>query len=136
MPTPNSGSSVRGVLLGLGAFSIFPVHDAPAKWLVRDFSVWQIMFVRSTVILLSLSVAGAAAQLLLFEALRRATASTIAPLEFTSLAWAFVLGHVVWGDMPDIFVLSGAMLIGVSGFIIVSTQWRGTGGLKKADART
>ena len=41
MPTPNSGSSVRGVLLGLGAFSIFPVHDAQAKQLVRNFSVWQ-----------------------------------------------------------------------------------------------
>jgi hypothetical protein len=37
--------------------------------------------------------------------------------------------------MPDIFVLSGAMLIGVSGFIIVLTQWRETGRLKKADAR-
>jgi drug/metabolite transporter (DMT)-like permease len=86
------------------------------------------------VILLSLSVAGATSQLLLFEALRHASASTIAPLEFTSLAWAFVLGHVAWGDIPDIFVLSGAMLIGVSGFIIVLTQWRETR-LKKADAR-
>ena len=57
--------------------------------------------------------AGALSQYLVFEALRRASASTIAPLEFTSLGWAFILQYLVWGRPPDALVLSGALLIGV-----------------------
>ena len=50
--------------------------------------------------------------------------STIAPLEFTSLAWAFVIQYLVWGSPPDAFVLLGALLIGASGLIIISVEWR------------
>jgi hypothetical protein len=41
-----SNSSIHGVMLGLAAFFIFPVHDALVRRLVKDLSVWQIMFVR------------------------------------------------------------------------------------------
>src|ERR1700744_73677 len=47
-----AGSSIQGVAFGLAGFGVFPVHDALVKLLVRDISVWQIMFVRSSVILL------------------------------------------------------------------------------------
>src|ERR1700678_4299737 len=45
-------SGLHGVMFGLAGFFVFPVHDALAKILVKDLSVWQIMFMRSSIILL------------------------------------------------------------------------------------
>jgi drug/metabolite transporter (DMT)-like permease len=86
--------------------------------------VWKTPSLRDALLLVALSLAGALSQFLVFEALRRASASTIAPLEFTSLAWAFVIQYLVWGSPPDAFVLLGALLIGASGLIIISVEWR------------
>ncbi len=40
------------------------------------------------------------AQYALFEGMRRAPISVIAPFEYTSLVWAFGLGFLIWGDVP------------------------------------
>ncbi|WP_342644030.1 DMT family transporter [Rhodoligotrophos ferricapiens] len=45
-----SMSSLHGVLVALAAYLLFPIHDAMVKWLVADYSIWQIMCVRSAVI--------------------------------------------------------------------------------------
>ena len=86
--------------------------------------VWKTPSLLDCQLLAALSLAGALSQFLVFEALRRASASTIAPLEFTSLAWAFIIQYLVWGSPPDAFVLLGALLIGASGLIIISMEWR------------
>lgn len=91
--------------------------------------VWVTPSPRQWLILVSISLAGALSQFLVFEALRRASATTIAPLEFTSLGWAFLLGYLVWGDPPDAFVVAGALLIGISGLIIIAIEWRESGRL-------
>ena len=86
--------------------------------------VWKTPSAQDWALLLALSLAGASSQFLVFEALRRASASTIAPLEFTSLVWAFVIQFAVWGNVPDGFVMLGALLIGCSGLVIVSIEWK------------
>jgi len=86
--------------------------------------VWKTPSAQDWALLLALSLAGATSQFLVFEALRRASASTIAPLEFTSLVWAFVIQFTVWGNVPDGFVMLGALLIGCSGLVIVSIEWK------------
>jgi drug/metabolite transporter (DMT)-like permease len=83
-------------------------------------------------LLLSMSLAGATSQFLVFEALRRASASTIAPLEFTSLVWAFVIQFAVWGNVPDGFVMLGALLIGCSGLVVVTIEWKESMRIKRA----
>ena len=40
------------------------------------------------------------AQFTLFEGMKRAPASVIAPFEYTALVWAFLLGFLIWGDVP------------------------------------
>ncbi|HTV95397.1 MAG TPA: DMT family transporter [Steroidobacteraceae bacterium] len=94
--------------------------------------VWTMPSAHDIALLLALSLAGATGQFLVFEALRRASASTIAPLEFTSLLWAFVIQYAVWGSIPDRFVALGALLIGSSGVVIVSIEWRDSMRLKRA----
>jgi drug/metabolite transporter (DMT)-like permease len=84
--------------------------------------VWKTPSPVDCVLLAALACAGALSQFLVFEALRRASASTIAPLEFTALGWAFVIQYLVWGNPPDALVLLGALLIGLSGLIIISIE--------------
>jgi drug/metabolite transporter (DMT)-like permease len=63
------------------------------------------------------------AQYFLLIGLRRIPASVAAPLEFSSLIWSFVLGYLIWGDRPVAVVIIGAVLISVSGVLIVMEEW-------------
>jgi drug/metabolite transporter (DMT)-like permease len=59
------------------------------------------------------------AQFAFFEGIRRAPASVLAPIEYTSLVWAFVLGYVIWHEIPGKNVFFGAGLIFSSGMLIL-----------------
>ncbi len=50
-------------------------------------------------------------QFLLLESLRRAPASSIAPMQYTKLVWALPIGFVVFGDEPKPYVLAGAFVV-------------------------
>ena len=64
-------------------------------------------------------VIAALGQYAMFEGMRRAPVSVLAPFEYTSLIWAFVLGFVIWGDIPRHDVFLGAGLIFAAGVTIV-----------------
>lgn len=64
-------------------------------------------------------VIAALGQYAMFEGMRRAPVSILAPFEYTSLIWAFVLGLVIWGDVPRHNVFLGAGLIFAAGITIV-----------------
>lgn len=58
-------------------------------------------------------------QYAMFEGMRRAPVSILAPFEYTSLIWAFILGLVIWGDVPKHNVFLGAALIFAAGVTII-----------------
>lgn len=64
-------------------------------------------------------VIAAVGQFAMFEGMRRAPVSILAPFEYTSLVWAFILGFVIWGDIPQHNIIFGAVLIFVAGVTIV-----------------
>lgn len=70
--------------------------------------------------MLAVGAIGGCAQLALFEAMRRGQASVLAPFEYTALIWAFVLGFVIWGDVPRAEVVIGAALILAAGLIMIA----------------
>ncbi len=74
--------------------------------------------------MIGIVVLGALAQYLLIEGIRRAPASVVSPLEFSALVWSFVLGYLIWADVPSPNVFGGAVLIMVSGAFIVLEEWR------------
>lgn len=47
-----------GIGLGVLAYSIFSIHDAMNKWLVATLPVWQVLFFRSTTVMLTCLVLG------------------------------------------------------------------------------
>jgi len=59
-----------------------------------------------------------AAHYLLIEAFRFAEAGLIAPFKYTSIVWAVIFGFLVWGDIPDRWMVAGASLVIGSGLYI------------------
>ena len=59
-----------------------------------------------------------AAHYLLIEAFRFAEVGLIAPFKYISIVWAVLLGFLVWGDIPDRWIVIGAGLVIGSGLYI------------------
>lgn len=72
---------------------------------------WHTPSNKELLLLVQVAVLGGAGQFALFESARHVPASLTAPLEYTALVWAFLLGFVVWGDVPEPHVYVGAGLI-------------------------
>ncbi|MEO3998669.1 DMT family transporter [Mesorhizobium sp. CAU 1732] len=70
-------------------------------------------------LLMAAGILGGFAQFALFEGMKRAPVSIIAPFEYTSLIWAFLLGWLIWQDIPKPEVFWGAALIMGAGLIII-----------------
>lgn len=75
-------------------------------------------------LLMAAGVLGGFAQFTLFEGMRRAPVSILAPFEYTSLLWAFALGYLIWSDVPRTEVWFGAVLIVAAGAAIIVSERR------------
>ncbi|WP_137389133.1 DMT family transporter [Rhodoligotrophos defluvii] len=107
--------SVNLAVANLG-FIILGGVAMPWSWVTPDLSAGALFIVAGLV--------SGLGQFLIFEAIRRVPASTSAPLGFSSLIWAFMLGYLVWGDVPSLTVVAGAILIVLSGILICALEWR------------
>jgi drug/metabolite transporter (DMT)-like permease len=61
---------------------------------------------------------GGVGHLLLIRALTIAPASLLAPFVYTQIAWALLLGYLVFGDTPDAWMLAGGAVIVASGLYV------------------
>jgi drug/metabolite transporter (DMT)-like permease len=61
---------------------------------------------------------GGLGHLILIRALTIAPASLLAPFAYTQIAWALVLGYLVFGDVPDVWMLLGGAVIIASGLYV------------------
>jgi len=73
-------------------------------------------------LLVGTGVVAGCAQFALFEGMRQAPVSVLAPFEYTSLVWAFILGYLIWADIPTHNVIVGAIMILGAGFIIIVSE--------------
>jgi drug/metabolite transporter (DMT)-like permease len=76
---------------------------------------WHTLSGTQLLLVLLVGLLGGLGQFALFESARRAPASLTAPVEYTALVWAFVLGYAIWGDVPHWSVFVGAGLISLGG---------------------
>lgn len=84
--------------------------------------VWQPISAVDLVLMAGTGVLAGIGQFALFEGMRRAPVSVLAPFEYTSLVWAFALGYLIWSDVPGSNVFVGAVLIFAAGVIIIATE--------------
>jgi len=61
---------------------------------------------------------------LIIEALRLGEASVVSPYKYSALIWGAMLGFVIWGDMPNLWVIGGGMLIVASGLYLLREELR------------
>jgi drug/metabolite transporter (DMT)-like permease len=83
---------------------------------------WKTPTLHEFILLLAAGIIAGAGQLALFEGMRQAPVSVLAPFEYTSLVWAFALGYLIWGDVPKENVFLGAALILSAGLIIIVSE--------------
>ncbi len=103
----------------LGTNTVFAVVTGSLcliEWRAPDGLSWMLM--------VAVGVLGGLGQYFTFEAVQRAPASVMAPVEYSALLWAFILGFVVWGDVPVAAVWAGAGLIVVAGVVLVVGERR------------
>jgi drug/metabolite transporter (DMT)-like permease len=83
--------------------------------------------------LIAIGVIGGVSHIVLTESYRLAPASLIAPFDYTSILWAFVLGYAMFGEVPSSLVFAGAMIIAAAGLFVI---WRERQlGLERARSR-
>jgi drug/metabolite transporter (DMT)-like permease len=71
--------------------------------------------------LVMIGVLGGLSHLLLTESYRLAPASAVAPFDYTAMIWAFLLGYIVFGELPSAFVFVGAAIVVACGLFVI---WR------------
>lgn len=62
------------------------------------------------------------AHYLYIESLRLAKAVIVVPFKYFNMIWAVMLGFLIWGDLPDMWVLSGTVLVILSGLYIMHRE--------------
>jgi drug/metabolite transporter (DMT)-like permease len=95
--------------MSLGAGSLAAPH-----WVPIASGDWPLI--------LGLGIFGFVAQLLITEAFKHGEASTIAPFEYTALAWGIGLDWLLWHNLPDGWMLVGAAIIIASGVYLIRHQ--------------
>ncbi len=80
---------------------------APFFWRAPDTTGW--------ILLLALGVVGSLGHYILILAFRATTASTLQPFHYVVLIWATMIGYLVFGDLPDMWTVLGAVIIAASG---------------------
>ena len=74
--------------------------------------------------LVAIGLIGGVGQYAMTRAFRLAETAAIAPLDYTSMAWAILLGYLIWGDVPSLAVFAGITLVVASGLFILYREQR------------
>lgn len=75
-------------------------------------------------LLLWIAFAVTAGQLMMVKAFRYAHAATLSPFAYASVLCSYLLGIVIWKDIPDILSVGGGVLIIASGIAITISEGR------------
>jgi drug/metabolite transporter (DMT)-like permease len=70
-------------------------------------------------VLVGIGVAGGLGQMLFTDSYRDAPASFLAPFDYMSMLWAFLLGYWVFGEVPTAFVIGGAVIVAAAGIFVI-----------------
>ena len=63
----------------------------------------------------------------MIEAFRHGEAALVAPFKYTSMVWAILFGFLVFGHLPDKWMLLGAAFVICAGLYILHRETRLTG---------
>jgi drug/metabolite transporter (DMT)-like permease len=85
---------------------------------------WQPIREEHYPIIGGVAVSGAIGQWGVTEAFKRAPAASVAPLEYSGLAWVIAIDFAIWSVVPDLRMLAGAAVIIASGLFLLRFEAR------------
>ena len=110
-----SESSVATLAFTTVAAILFGLVTLPFGWVMPN-NAWDWLLLAVSGILMG------TAHFLYIEALRLAEAAVVMPFKYFNMVWAVGLGFVIWGDVPDEWVIAGTLLVVVSGLYIMRRE--------------
>ncbi len=133
-------------LLAIATALFYALFMIGARWIGREESIWTSMFfimlfpmiytaplavagwvpvaTADIPLFLAIAVCGSIGITLIGHAFRLAPVAVVAPFDYTALIWATLFGWLIWRDMPGTTTVIGALVIVVSGLIIVLREAR------------
>ena len=85
---------------------------------------WQPIHEEHYLLILGIAITGAIGQWGITEAFKRAPAASVAPLEYSGLAWVIMIDFAVWSVVPSWRTLVGAAVIIGSGLYLLRFESR------------
>lgn len=85
---------------------------------------WKPVPMQDLLLLATVGIVVGAAQYLVIQAFHNAEASLIIPFKYLTLIWGTGFGYVIWGDIPDFWVIIGALVVVGSGLYIMYRETR------------
>ena len=104
-----TGGTVLVTTQTVGALA-FGAVLAPVGWVTPGWS--------DLALLALLGVVAMVAHVCVNRSLVLAPASTVVPYQYTTIVWAVLFGYLVFGDVPDAYMLTGAAIIVAAGLFI------------------
>lgn len=117
-----TGRSLRGT--PDRTLALFQVSGALVAGLFLAPFSWVTPSVPDSILLGTLGVVAMCAHICVNRAVKLADAATVAPLQYTLLPWAVMLGYLFFGDLPRPLTLCGAAIIITSSMIIYMRENR------------
>jgi len=96
--------------------------------------IWVTPTWTDALLMVSIGVFGGTGQILLVSGYERAPASSVAPIAYTELIWAALLGFLVFGNLPDVWTVVGASVIVASGLYIANRERRAASAARRRAA--
>ena len=138
---PGQGSLEAAALMPLGAAFLFGLYQIVTRLLNRtDRPITTLTYsalcatlatsavvpfhwqtnpdAAAWVLMAALGVIGAVSQFALIKAYEVAPAATVAPFFYVSLIWSVGYGYALFGDFPDVWTVTGALVITGSGLYV------------------
>ena len=137
------GAAVTGALNSLilrkighreraGVILLYPVAaQVIAAGLIMPF-VWQPLTPMDWYIGVQMGILGTAGGLFIIAAYRMAPAIVVAPMQYSQILWASILGFLLWGEVPSQSTAVGICVIIAAGVALLFVAGRGSTRLSHA----
>lgn len=99
--------SALGLIIGSAPIAFF-------DWVTPGFHDFLLMALSGLLV--------GAAHFLMIESYRLAQAAIVAPFKYFAILWGVLLGYLIWGDLPDAWIVTGAALVIGSGIYILHRE--------------
>ena len=83
---------------------------------------WVPVSTQNALLFVAAGIFNGTAHFCIIDALRTGEASALAPIRYTALLWAAILGFLVWGEVPELWLLAGAVVIVGSSLYMIRAE--------------